>query len=145
MADIKKTFSKGLTVLNVKTANFLELNKIKTYITTLENDIATLKAEIGDMVYEKWTRSEVPVDESVEAKLRLIEEKTQLIREQEAEAAKLAEKEKQILGEQEAAAAAATSGQISGQSSGSVLVCPNCGQVYETPSKFCRKCGTRMN
>ena len=24
------------------------------------------------------------------------------------------------------------------------MVCPNCGTGYETPVKFCRKCGTKL-
>lgn len=142
MADIKNTFSKGLTVLNVKTANFLEQNKIKTYITTLTTEIETLKSEVGSMAYTAWNAGENIVTEELESKFRLIQEKEQQIKEQEEEAAKLAEKEKQILGEQEAKAAANTA---AASPSGAVLTCPGCGQTYETPAKFCRKCGTRMN
>ena len=61
MADIKNTFSKGLTILNVKTANFLEINKIKTYITTLQTEIDTLKMELGSELYQNWAASETPV------------------------------------------------------------------------------------
>ena len=69
MADIKNTFSKGLTILNVKTANFLEINKIKTYITTLQTEIDTLKMELGSELYQNWAASETPVSEAMEEKL----------------------------------------------------------------------------
>lgn len=51
MASLKDTFTKGLTTLNVKTNNFMEESKCKTYITTLENEIAGLKQKLGDDIY----------------------------------------------------------------------------------------------
>lgn len=142
MADIKNMFSKGLTTLNVKTANFLEINKIKTYISTLKTDIETLKLELGAALYENWKAGEAPTTVEMEEKLRLIQEKEELIVAQEAEAERLAEMEKQILGETDRPAAPAAASEPAGDP---VLVCPNCGQVYDRAFKFCRKCGTRMN
>ena len=98
MADIKNTFSKGLTILNVKTANFLEINKIKTYITTLQTEIDTLKMELGSELYQNWAASETPVSEAMEEKLNLIREKEGQIAEQKRAEAALLEQEKQILG-----------------------------------------------
>ena len=99
MADIKNTFSKGLTILNVKTANFLEINKIKTYITTLQSEIDTLKMELGCELYQNWAAMETPVSEKMEEKLNLIREKEVQIAEQQRAEAALLEQEKQILGE----------------------------------------------
>lgn len=137
MPDIKNTFSKGITVLNVKTSNFFELNKIKTYISTLTKEIEDLNQEIGRMVYTKWSNGEDILTEDVVGKLQLIQEKLSIVARQEAEAENISATEKQILGEQDAKTADITSG--------SVLVCPECGQTYTIPSKFCRKCGTKMN
>lgn len=39
MATLKESFAKGITALNVKTNNFIEENKCKTYISTLEEEI----------------------------------------------------------------------------------------------------------
>ncbi|WP_349943957.1 zinc ribbon domain-containing protein [Lacrimispora sp. BS-2] len=146
MADLKSTFSKGLTVLNVKTSNFLELNKIKTYIATLKSEIATLMSEIGEIVYQDWTQGEVAI-ERIQDKLMEIAEKEVIIKQQQAELDELELKEKQILG-----------GQNSGQNAGAVspaggrlmsgdedaVICPNCGQRYELAVNFCRKCGTKL-
>lgn len=144
MADLKNTFSKGLTVLNVKTANFLELNKIKTYIATLNADITALRSEIGSLVYEDWKKSGAIELETIEEKLLLIREKEQQIQAQEKEAARLTEEEKQILGEQE------NKGQTTAPAADvdlaePVYTCPSCGQTYEQVFRFCRKCGTRLN
>ena len=144
MADLKNTFSKGITVLNVKTANFLELNKIKTYIATLNADITALKSEVGSLVYENWKKNGAVELETIEEKLLLIREKEHQIQAQEEAAARLTEEEKQILGEQE------NKGQASVPASDvsltePVYTCPSCGQTYEQVYKFCRKCGTRLN
>ena len=53
MADIKGSFSKGLTAINVKTSSFLEAKKIQTYIATLNAEIEALQKEIGTIVYEQ--------------------------------------------------------------------------------------------
>ena len=132
MADIKNSFSKGLTMFNVKTSTFLEINKIKTYISTLSGEIETLKKEIGELVYQEWSVTGNVTLETISEKLNLINEKQEIIRTQEEEVVRLNESEKQILG----------AGENAQQP---VLVCPNCGQTYDAAPKFCRKCGTKMN
>lgn len=129
MADIKNTFSKGLTILNVKTANFLEINKIKTYITTLQTEIDTLKMELGRELYQNWAAEETPVSEAMEEKLNLIREKEVQIAEQQRAEAALLEQEKQILGETAQPAAPVYNNPSMPENP--VLICPNCGQVYE--------------
>ena len=57
MADLKESFSKGLTALNVKTSTFLEAKKIQTYISTLNNEIEALQKEIGRRAYEDWEKN----------------------------------------------------------------------------------------
>lgn len=132
MADIKNSFSKGLTVLNVKTSTFLEINKIKTYISTLTGEIEIMKKEIGELVYQEWSVSGNVTLDAISEKLNAIKEKEEIIKIQEEEVVRLNESEKQILGAAENAQQA-------------VLVCPNCGQTYDAAPKFCRKCGTKMN
>lgn len=132
MADIKNSFSKGLTMLNVKTSTFLEINKIKTYISTLTGEIETLKKEIGDLVYQEWSATDNVTLDAISDKLNAIKEKQEIIKTQEEEVVRLNESEKQILGASETTQQA-------------VLICPNCGQTYDAAPKFCRKCGTKMN
>ena len=158
MADLKSTFSKGLTVLNVKTANFLEVNKIKTYIATLNTEIAALKAEIGEIVYQDWTKEHVTLAH-IEKQLNDIAEKEATIKKQQTELDELELKEKQILGNQNpvqtsggAVSGAAAPGTAAPGAAGfyptpsdGSIICPNCGQKYEHAINFCRKCGTKLN
>ena len=85
MADIKNSFSKGLTMLNVKTSTFLEINKIKTYISTLTGEIETLKKEIGDLVYQEWSATDNVTLDMISDKLNAIKEKQEIIKTQEEE------------------------------------------------------------
>lgn len=129
MATIKESFSKGLTALNVKTNNFMEENKCKTYISTLESEIADLKLRIGDVVYAKWVNGEDDRAET-EPMLNSIKEKYQEIEGQKEKIKQLEEQEKQILG-------GATTGN-------EVCYCSQCGAQNAANYKFCSKCGAPL-
>ena len=49
--DLKQGLSKQITKINMKTSTFLEETKIRTYITTLENEIQDLKVRSGELGY----------------------------------------------------------------------------------------------
>ena len=133
MANLKDSFSKGITALNVKTNNFMEENKCKTYITTLENEIRDLKTEIGATAYQKWVAGESYV-ESAESILAQIKEKYLEIDRQKQKIEQLQMEEKQILGSQNASAPA-----------GNKKFCSQCGAPNEMNYKFCCKCGAPLS
>ena len=133
MANLKDSFSKGITALNVKTNNFMEENKCKTYITTLENEIRDLKTEIGASAYQKWVAGESYV-ESAEPILAQIKEKYLEIDRQKQKIEQLQMEEKQILGSQNASAPA-----------GNKKFCSQCGAPNEMNYKFCCKCGAPLS
>ena len=148
MASLKDSFSKGITALNVKTNNFMEENKCKTYITTLENEIRDIKLQIGDLVYQKWTEGET-YSESVEPFFGQIKEKYAEIERQKQRIAQLQVEEKQILGSQSAApaqpAAPAQSAAPAQPVQGNKVFCSQCGAPNDAAYKFCSKCGAPMN
>ena len=131
MADIKGSFSKGLTAINVKTSSFLEAKKIQTYIATLNAEIEALQKEIGTIVYEQWNATGDVSLQLIGEQLLTISQKKQIIQEQTKAAEELARKEKEILG---------TGDGVKPER----IFCPNCGQSYDGPVKFCRKCGTKL-
>lgn len=131
MADLKGTISKSLTAINLKTSNFMEQNKIKTYISTLESEINTLKSEIGDKVYQNWEQGLFHL-EGIEEKLESAKCKKALIKEQEKALEILDIKEKQILGEMTTKAK---------EIKEDVAFCPKCGTENKVGYKFCVKCG----
>lgn len=141
MADIKRLFSRGITILYIKTVNFLERNKLITYIETLNSEIEELKAEAGNIVYTTWNKDGEINTEELEDILRQIKEKVNLVTEQEKELANLSEKEIQILGEPKPK----KTKEVPDLPSEPILKCPGCGETYEDPDRFCRKCGSQMN
>lgn len=127
MSTLKRTISKSITTLNMKTNNFVELNKCKTYIATLEEEIADLKALIGDTVYANWKMGNVDISD-VEKHLTTIKEKEQLIKEQEERIHELQLEEQQVLGTE----------------ANSVIFCSMCGAKNLQDHKFCVKCGKQL-
>ena len=131
MADLKESFSKGLTALNVKTSTFLEAKKIQTYISTLNNEIEALQKEIGRRAYEDWEENGSISLSNIGEQLMEISKKKETIAQQKIAAEELEKKEQQILG-------------TADNQKPSKIFCPNCGQSYDGPVKFCRKCGTKL-
>ena len=133
MAGFKRTLEKGITTLNVKTNNFMEESKCKTYIATLEKEITNLKLSIGNTVYQNWNNNEDAMD-GVEGLLQKIREKEQEIIAQEERIKQLSEEEKQIFGIPGGQAAA----------SEDTVYCSQCGAQNASNFKFCVKCGTPL-
>lgn len=133
MAGIKDSFSKGLATINVKTSNFMEENKLKTHISTLEAEIEKLKHSVAEIVYKKWEENTFTI-QVVENELEAIKEKYALIEKIRTQINELSKKEKQILGSSE------------GQKSGNTgkLFCTNCGAECKVGYKFCEKCGNKL-
>ena len=131
MADLKESFSKGLTALNVKTSTFLEAKKIQTYISTLNSEIEALQKEIGRRAYEDWEKNGSISLSNIGEQLMEISKKKETIAQQKIAAEELEKKEQQILG-------------TADNQKPSKIFCPNCGQSYDGPVKFCRKCGTKL-
>lgn len=133
MAGFKSTLEKGITTLNVKTNNFMEESKCKTYIATLEKEINALKLSIGNSVYDNWTNNE-DVMNGIEEFLQKIKEKEQEIRVQEERIRQLSVEEKQILG---------VTDDRTGMAEDAVY-CSQCGAKNASNFKFCVKCGASL-
>jgi hypothetical protein len=128
--DFKQGLSKQITKINVKTASFLEETKVKTYISTLEEEIKELKCAAGETGYMMWAKGENPGTALTEI-YEKISRKYQTIQEQKAELQKLGEKNNQILGTGE--------GTVNNS-----IFCPNCGKTCPANVNFCVSCGTRL-
>lgn len=134
MANIKDSFTRGLTAINVKTNSFMEESKCKTYISTLENEIKDLKMQIGETVYAKSSKGE-DYNEPVNELLQKINEKYSEIEAQKEKMVQLQEEEKQILG-------TANNTQPVQQAEGGF--CSKCGAKNPENYKFCSKCGAAL-
>ena len=137
MDSLKGVLSKGLTTINVKTNNFMEESKCKTYIATLEKDIKDLKLELGGLMYDSWTSGQ-DNQNRIDEIMNTIKSKEQNIEEQKEIMKNLAVEEQQILGNKQAAANAE-------QQAGAVVFCPKCGAQSSAAYKFCSKCGSPLS
>lgn len=132
MDSFKQSITKGITALNVKTNNFMEESKCKTYIVTLQNEIKELKNTIGNQVYENWVNGK-EIGAGTEELLAQIKAKTEEIAAQEEKMRQLQEEERQILGNN-----------APQKETEDVIFCSQCGTKNAANYKFCCKCGTPL-
>ena len=130
MGEIKKAITKGITTINMKTNSFVEVNKCKTYIATLEDEIKVLKSKVGEIIYTNWKAGSVSVDD-VERYLTAISEKEKLVKEQMQQMKEIQIQEQQILGTD------------APENKGSVF-CSMCGAKNSSEYRFCVKCGKEL-
>lgn len=133
MSGIKEGFSKGLATINVKTANLLEENKLKTYITTLESEIEKIKLNIGEIAFNGWKEQNFSM-EMIIPELNALKEKYVLVEKTKQEILELKEKERKILG----------AVQMDAKVSAGVLYCSKCGNEVKQGNRFCEKCGNKI-
>lgn len=138
--DIKQGFSRQLTKINMKTSTFMEENRIKTYIATLENDIALLKSQCGELGYNLWLDNRFDVNKLIPL-YRQIAEKYQQIQEQERQIQELEEQNRKVLG------TAQNPGMAPGgpQPAAAGNPCPQCGTLCSPGVNFCKKCGAKLH
>lgn len=133
----KSSLNRGVTTISVKTSSSLEKAKIKTHIETIQSEIQQLKLSIGELAYTKWLNNDADDSQLIEHYIS-IQQKNGEIEKLNEELASIDARDNQILGNMAAEEAAAAS------EADFAMVCPNCGTGYETPVKFCRKCGTKL-
>ncbi|MCI9417499.1 MAG: zinc ribbon domain-containing protein [Eubacterium sp.] len=136
MASLKESITKSITTLNVKTNNFMEQSKYKTYISTLEEDIKKLKFQIGALAYEKWSNGEDGKEE-LEPLFMQISSKYKEISIQEENIRKLYEEEQQILG-------TGSNASVANNAAAPGIFCSQCGAKNAENYRFCVKCGSPL-
>lgn len=132
MAGLKDMLSKGVTSVNVKTSNFMEINKIKTYINTLQDEINSLEKTIGNKTYQMWSIGAFDIG-TIEPELTKIKANFEEINNQEIKIKEIEAEADRILGNMDSAP------DLSDK-----IVCPSCGRANGLDSKFCVGCGTQL-
>lgn len=146
MANLKESFARGLTTLNVKTNNFMEESKYNTYIKTLENEIRELKSQVGEKLYTQWAQGS-DMMAGIEEILVAIKNKYAEIEVQKQKIIQLQEEEKQILGNSSNAQSGREVSQTVPQTvpqpadTAAGVFCSQCGTRNLAAYKFCCKCG----
>ena len=140
---LKQGISKQITKLNMKTSTFLEENKIKTYIATLEADIQELKMKAGENGYAMWSAGRldvaqlVPLYQEIALKQRQIQEQEQQMKE-------LIVKNQQVLGQSAPEAPVPPAAPAGPAPAGNAVFCPKCGEACAPTVNFCKRCGNKL-
>lgn len=132
MADsfekLKNKINKGMVTVSSKTTSTIEKTKIKTRISTVQNDIELMYASLGDLVYKMWLNNDRNFD-AFDEKCRMIKAKQEEIASLNEEIRQAEEREKKAIEE----------------ASAYRVFCSNCGAEYDEPVKFCARCGNKIN
>ncbi len=130
------SISRGISSIGAKTSNTLEKAKLKTKIDSLNRDIDKVYSVIGADLYIMWEKGAVDINVFAE-KLEYIKKNKEEIAKLNQSIDELGEKDDQIFKTTQAApeepAAVANA-----------VVCPTCGETFNEPVKFCRKCGANL-
>ncbi len=135
MKSFKGSLSKILTKFNINIFNFIEKNKIKTYIKTLNNKNEVIYNELGKKLYEKYLQDDYDISHFYEY-LENIKINNQLIIEQHQKIINLELEKCEILG-------------IPAEKLGNTQytknkICKNCGFENSLENKFCIRCGNKF-
>ena len=129
LQKFKSSLNRGVTSVSVKAMSSLEKSKLKTHIESIEAEIQKLTASVGEAAYQSWASGEKDFGR-LEEQCALIQQKREEVSRLVAELSSIDERDSQIFGNKTEEAAG--------------IVCPSCGSRYETPVRFCRKCGQQL-
>ena len=132
LEKLKSSFNRGITTISVKTSSSLEKSKIKTHIESLTRDIERDIRLVGEAAYKIWSTQDGDFA-VLNERCAAIKSKQEEIERLNEELASIDERDNQILGTTERPEEAAPK-----------FICTNCGAQYDSPVKFCRKCGNKM-
>lgn len=140
MADpiqkIKNSMNRGITTISVKTSSSLEKSKINMHIDSLEKEIQSLFYTIGKDSYGIWESGNSDF-ESLTENFNLIKQKKAEIAQLTTERDAIDQRDNQIFG-------TAVQNTTGASQTSAAIFCPQCGAAYDTPVKFCRKCGCNL-
>ena len=134
----KSSLNRSVTTISVKASSSLEKTKIKTHIESIQGEIQRLTVSIGEGVYAKWSAGESDYT-SVLEQLESVKQKNEEIRQLTEELSSIDDRDSQILGSMKAQESAAPQPEDE-----TAIFCPSCGARYDSPVRFCRKCGCKI-
>ncbi len=130
------SISRGISTIGAKTSNTLEKAKLKTQIDALNREIDKIHSVLGADLYIMWERGAIDVSVFNE-KFEYIKNNKQKIAELNESINALGEKDDNIFKTTQPTAE-------SSDAAAGVIICPNCGEAFNEPVKFCRKCGANL-
>ncbi|MBO4981855.1 MAG: zinc ribbon domain-containing protein [Lachnospiraceae bacterium] len=146
LEKFKMSVNRGITTIGVKTSASLERSKILTHIDSLEKDNKRAYALLGEEAYELWESGAEDFSRLVD-KFELIKKRKKDIEELTEELNSIEDKSNEILGRTDAGQSGteAVAGAEANAEAPARVFCSQCGEGYDIPVKFCRKCGNKMS
>lgn len=151
---IKKNISRKVAEINVKTSNMLETNKIRIYISRLQDMVEDLQREIGEKAYEMWADGEMDA-EALTGYFEQIKTKEEHIKKQKLKLMEMEKEEAQIFGkyraeedtEKKAGDKAEDKPVEKPEKTEDKIVCecPDCGELFTRYVHYCSNCGQRLD
>ena len=133
--NIKSAWNRGVTTISVKTSSSLEKSKLKTHIDTLNREVEKETFAVGEATYKLWISGSQDYS-SLGTYLLSIKNKLDEIEQLNVQLASIDDRDNQILGNNPAPEVK--------EEALPKYICTNCGTQYDSPFKFCRKCGNKM-
>ena len=128
--------TRATAAIGVKASVFVGSAKLKTQIGTFKNEIEKLSLDLGKNIFRLWNEGKVD-RELIDEKCTAIKKKYENINKLNTEIEKLEREEANIMGVK-------TKQKVPELGKKPLFSCPNCNETYDTPVKFCRKCGTKI-
>ena len=135
----KSSLNRSVTTISVKASSSLEKTKIRTHIESIQGEIQRLTVSVGEGIYAKWSAGESDYASIVE-QLESIKQKNEEIQQLTEEFNSIDDRDSQILGNTKAQETAAPPPEDK-----NAIFCPKCGARYDSPVRFCRKCGCQLS
>ena len=151
----KSALDKGMTQASFA----LEKSKLNSQIEGINKEIKKLNHSLGEAAYVQWENGSEDL-KSLEGMFLAIQQKKEEIIELNKKIAEIEVQEQQLM---ESAAVTEEVSRVqesmednvevqentenNAESAGEVkaeFICPGCGVKYDTPAKFCKNCGTKM-
>ena len=134
---LKKNIDKGLVSVSVKSATYLESEKLKAKISNIQKENAAKLTEMGNQLYVSWKESGQVDTEYIAEVCKAVQKNEAEVADYEAKIAELAVEKDKILNT--GANNAATEPQIK---AGEMMYA--CGHINDEGAKFCKICGAKI-
>lgn len=131
---IKKTITKSVVAVNVKTSVYLDTSKLKIQISSIEKEIQEDYLTLGKSVYLLW-KNDTRSFETLSDTLQMVQEKYSKIDSILLDIEELEKHERDVFGAKVVTVAT---------NECNVFSCKVCTTQYTTQVKFCKKCGNKM-
>lgn len=138
MSFLKKlgeTAKNTANTIGAKSADLVEMGKLKLAKTQLEGKIKDIKTDIGHLIFEAYKNGTEPASDVLQEKFNEITDMENQIKGIEE---KIDQDKVKDSGQQAAAPAQQST------SPGATKFCSNCGTSLAADAKFCASCGNRM-